>query len=62
MWTPWLVYDVYPRKNTISVIYILKKTLVGIFIVFTSYILFTEYVQPWIEMGNQINIIELIVR
>lgn len=62
MWTPWLVYDVYPRKDSISLIYILKKSVMLLTCVLMCYIIHTEYTQPPIEQGLGINILELIFR
>lgn len=58
MWTPWLVYDQYPRKNSISFLYIFQKSATCIIGVMTSYIIHTEYIIPHLEMGYKISFLE----
>lgn len=41
MLTPWLVYDVYPRRESISLIYIAKKTFYGLTALLICYIIYT---------------------
>ena len=62
MWTPCLVYDVYPRKQTISYFYILKKCIITLTCIIMSYMIHTEYVMSTIELGNKISYPELILR
>lgn len=44
MWTPWLVYDIYPRKSSISYFYIIKKCIITITCIIMAYMIHTEYV------------------
>jgi hypothetical protein len=46
MFTPWLVYDVYPRKDRISVSYIIKKSITTVFTIIMAYLIHTEYILP----------------
>ena len=62
MLTPWIVYDQYPRKSTISWWYVVKKVIITGFLVLVAYLLHTEYIIPWIEQGHNISFIELILR
>lgn len=63
MWTPWLVYKKYPRrKGPIRIKYILSKMAFGFTGIIVSYIIWTEYYMPWVYMGANINIVELIAR
>ena len=48
MFTPWLVYDVYPRRDSISIMYIIKKSFCGLTSVLICYIVYTEYILPTI--------------
>ena len=41
MWTPWLVYDAYPRKDSISFLYIVKKSATTAVCIITAYIIHT---------------------
>ena len=41
MWTPWLVYDVYPRKDNISIRYILQKSIITIVCILMAYLIHT---------------------
>ncbi len=52
MWTPWLVYDCYPRRKTISFIYILRKSVITIFSLIMTYIIHTEYIIPLLYEGS----------
>lgn len=60
MLTPWLVYDVYPRRTSISIWYITKKIIFALTSILMCYILYTEYIIPPIEMGLKISFIELL--
>lgn len=62
MWTPWLVYDTYPRKDSISILYILKKSIITIICILMAYIIHTEYLIPIIESGHKYGHVELILR
>lgn len=62
MWTPWLVYDVYPRKSERSILYIIKKSAITIIAVLMIYLLHTEYLMPVIESGYKYNQLELMFR
>lgn len=62
MWTPWLVYDIYPRKANISVFYIAKKSVITIVCILMAYVIHTEYLIPIIESGHKYAHIELILR
>ena len=61
MWTPWIVYDVYPRKETRSLVYIVKKSFLCLMFVLSAYIISTEYIMPPIEMGSQLSFFELLL-
>lgn len=41
MWTPWLVYDIYPRKDNISISYILQKSIITIVCILMAYLIHT---------------------
>ena len=63
MWTPWLVYDHYPRrKGPISIMYIIKKAMMGLTCVLMCYILHTQYILPSVEQGLKIGFLELMFR
>ncbi len=62
MMTPWLVYDNYPRRETINWGYALWKALNVVVLVLISYIMHTEYIMPYIMMGDQISFFELLLR
>ena len=53
MFTPWLVYDVYPRKDKISISYIIKKSITTIFTITMAYLIHTEYILPIIESSHK---------
>jgi hypothetical protein len=57
MMTPWLVYDNYPRRDKINWGYALWKGFNVLVLVLISYILHTEYIMPYILMGDQISFI-----
>jgi len=52
MFTPWLVYANYPRKDNIDYIYALRKIISSIVIVVILYLINAEYIQPWILKGS----------
>lgn len=54
MWTPWLVYDNYPRRKSISIIYIIKKSIMGGTGIIMAYIIHTDYIMPHIGKGSTI--------
>lgn len=46
MWTPWLVYDIYPRRNNINILFIIKRSIMTVICVLMTYIIHTEYIMP----------------
>lgn len=57
MLTPWLVYAQYPRRNTISVLYLLKKIIIVILLLLLDYIIYSEYILPYIGAGDEISMV-----
>lgn len=62
MWTPWLVYDTYPRRNSISIIYIVRKSIAIIFSLMMTYIIHTQYIIPLLEEGSNYNQLKLMFK
>lgn len=60
---PTLVYDEsYPRKKTRDLHYILRKSAITMLSILVSYIIYTDYVIVWIELGAKISFFELLLR
>jgi len=62
MLTPWLVYAEYPRRSHIDWIYVFRKTIMVLILLLTMYLVHSSFIQPWIEKGNEIGLIELMFR
>lgn len=63
MWTPVLVYDAeYPRKPTRDIVYILRKCSITLLGILAAYIIHTDYVLIYIQLGAQISFLELLLR
>ena len=63
LWTPVLVYDeTYPRKDTRDIIYIIRKCGITLMGILASYIIHTDYVLIYIQLGNRIGFFELLTR
>jgi hypothetical protein len=62
MFTPWLVYANYPRKKTISWIYVLKKGVTIPIVIIIMYMIFSQYMLPYIKKGDSITFVELVCR
>ena len=62
MLTPWLVYAEYPRRATINYFYVAKKMFGSAAVLLTMYLVHSEHIQPWIMKGNEVTLLELILR
>lgn len=62
MATPWLVYEDYPRREKINWYYAIWKAINVLFLILISYILHTEYIMPYILLGDKISFLELVLR
>jgi hypothetical protein len=62
MCTPWLVYADYPRRRNINWFYAVYKAFNVLVLIIISYILHTEYIMPYILMGDKISFTELVLR
>jgi|JI61114C2RNA_FD_contig_31_5047547_length_1040_multi_3_in_0_out_0_2 sterol O-acyltransferase len=63
MWMPVLVYDEqYPRKPTRDLVYIARKCSITLLGILASYIIHTDYVLMYIELGDRISFFELLCR
>ena len=62
MLTPWLVYAEYPRRSTIDWLYAGKKMCMSVSLLVVAYMMHAQLIQPWIEKGSEIPIIELVLR
>lgn len=62
MFTPWLVYAEYPRRANVDLLYVLRKmvTIAGLLVV--MYLLYTQSIQPWVHLGSEVGLVELILR
>jgi hypothetical protein len=62
MFTPWLVYAEYPRRQMIDWLFALKKVCISGTLLVMIYMLHASYIQPWIEKGSEVHIVELVLR
>lgn len=62
MWTPWLVYDDYPRRSTISIRYIIKKCITTFVVLLMIYIIHTDYILPEIESSSSYSYVQFIFK
>ena len=62
MFTPWLVYANYPRKQKINYFYVIKKMFMVAMLLLTIYLIYSEWIQPWIHKSISIQPVELILR
>ena len=62
MWTPWLVYADYPRRNKIDWLYVVRKGAMVVLILLIMYLLHSKHIQPWVERGDEVGMVELVIR